>query len=117
MYWQIGQAPIRVGMLINRFNQALTVPVSSEGSASYSSLANFLQKSVNAAGGQTDSSQRVSDFIEYVYFKNVQKRPSTIAGYRHIFEKHLKDRLGDVRVFDFTTGQVNDWSAQQWIFT
>jgi integrase len=59
---------------------------------------------VNSVTEQMGATQRVGDFIEHVYFSNVQKRPSTIHGYRHIFDKHLKDRLGDVRIFDFTTG-------------
>jgi integrase len=46
----------------------------------------------------------LSDFIEHVYFDKVERRPSTVFGYKHIFSKHLKDRLCDTRVLDFTTG-------------
>ncbi len=57
---------------------------------------------VNSASKSPDASQRLADFIEYVYFPTVRKRRSTIFGYRHIFEHHLKPRLGDIRIWDFT---------------
>ncbi len=66
-------------------------------------LARDILASVNGAT-QVGAGQRLKDFIEYVYFVNVQKRPSTIHGYKHIFNKHLKPRLGDIRVYNFTTG-------------
>ena len=52
---------------------------------------------------QPNASQRLSDFIEHKYFPAIgdKKRPSTVFGYKHIFTKHVKNRLGDVRLFDF----------------
>jgi len=50
-------------------------------------LAKELLDSIN--GGQRPGRPHrngLVDFIEHVYFPNVQKRPSTIHGYRHIFD-------------------------------
>jgi integrase len=62
------------------------------------------------ANGQittTATTQAVANFIEHRYFVHVDQEkvlaPSTIFGYKHIFEKHLKDRLEDTRLCDFTT--------------
>ena len=62
------------------------------------------------ANGQSvtaSTTQRVRDFIEHRYFPHVEQEdslaPSTIFGYRHMFDKHLKDRLGDVYLCDFDT--------------
>lgn len=60
----------------------------------------------------TATTQTVANFIEHTYFPHVEREarlaPSTIFGYRHIFTKHLKDRLGSARLCDFrtATGQV-----------
>ena len=43
LYYQRGKHSLRFGTLLNRFNEALTVPVAYEGSASYTSFANFLK--------------------------------------------------------------------------
>ena len=43
LYYQRGKHSLRFGTLLNRFNEALTVPVAYEGSAAYSSFANFLR--------------------------------------------------------------------------
>jgi hypothetical protein len=40
---QRGKHSLRFGTLLNRFNEALTVPVAYEGSATYTSFANFLR--------------------------------------------------------------------------
>src|ERR1700739_2220960 len=47
----------------------------------------------------------VSDFIRDVYLPYVKQelRPSTCKGYKEIFEKHLKPRLGDTRRRDVPT--------------
>jgi integrase len=68
-------------------------------------LAKDTLASVNSAT-QVGAGQRLKDFIEWVYFPNIEKAPSTIHGYKHLFKKHLKDRLGDIRLFDFTTGKA-----------
>lgn len=55
----------------------------------------------------TATTQTVANFIEHKYFPDMEREnvlaPSTIFGYRHIFEKHLKDRLANARLCDFTT--------------
>jgi integrase len=58
---------------------------------------------VNSATLRPESTQSLMEFIEKVYFTKVEKRPSTIFGYKHIFHHHLKDRLGDIRIRDFRT--------------
>src|ERR1039458_6446958 len=49
----------------------------------------------------TATTQTASNFIEHFYFPHVEQAaklaPSTIFGYKHIFRKHLRDRLADVR--------------------
>ena len=60
----------------------------------------YLQSVVQTDEGST---QLVRDFIEHVYLKTIQRRPSTMNGYENIFTKHLKDRLGDIRMLDFRT--------------
>jgi integrase len=55
----------------------------------------------------TANTQTVSNFIEHFYFSHVTKAatlaPSTVFGYKHIFTKHLRDRLASVRLCDFRT--------------
>jgi len=51
LYYQRGKHSLRFGTLLNRFNEALTVPVNYDGSASYSSFANFLQGIPMSYGG------------------------------------------------------------------
>jgi hypothetical protein len=43
LYYQRGKHSLRFGTLLNRFNEALTVPVAYDGSASYTSFADFLK--------------------------------------------------------------------------
>jgi hypothetical protein len=43
VYYQRGKHSLRFGTLLNRFNEALTVPVAYDGSATYASFANFLR--------------------------------------------------------------------------
>lgn len=72
-------------------------------------LAEPYLKKVNAAGSvRASTTQTVNDFIEHVYFPNVDKRPSTIHGYKHIFAKQIKSNLDDQRIWDFrpVDGQV-----------
>jgi integrase len=56
----------------------------------------------------TATTQTAANFIEHVYFPHVEQAaklaPSTIFGYKHIFTKHLRDRLANVRLCDFSTG-------------
>jgi integrase len=47
--------------------------------------------------------QAVNDFIEYVFFprKKETLRPSTLFGYKHVWQRHLKSRLKGMRMCDF----------------
>jgi integrase len=55
----------------------------------------------------TATTQTASNFIEHTYFPYAKQKsglaPSTIFGYRHIFSKHLKDRLATTKLCDFRT--------------
>jgi TonB dependent receptor len=51
LFYQRGKHSLRFGTLLNRFNEALTVPVAFEGSATYSSFANFLRGIPLSYGG------------------------------------------------------------------
>lgn len=72
-------------------------------------LARDIFSRVSVTVAQPNASQRLADFIEFKYFPGIteRKRPSTVFGYKHIFNKHIKSRLGDIRLFDFdaATGQ------------
>jgi len=55
----------------------------------------------------TAATQSISNFIEHSYFPHAEQKsglaPSTIFGYKHIFSKHLKPRLGTTKLCDFRT--------------
>jgi hypothetical protein len=51
LYYQRGKHNLRFGTLLNWFNEALTNPVAYDGSASYTSFANFLQGIPLSYGG------------------------------------------------------------------
>lgn len=51
LYYQRGKHNLRFGTLLNRFNEALTVPIFASGTASYSSFANFLKGIPFSYGG------------------------------------------------------------------
>jgi integrase len=55
----------------------------------------------------TATTQSTANFIEHTYFPYVEQEatlaPSTIFGYKHIFTKHLKTRLANVRLCNFRT--------------
>jgi hypothetical protein len=51
LYSQRGKHSLRFGTLLNRFNEALTVPVNYDGTASFSSFVNFLQGIPLSYGG------------------------------------------------------------------
>ena len=64
LYDQRGKHSLRFGTLLNRFNEALTVPVSYEGSASYSSFANFLKGIPLSYGGPLTGSD-INRYFRY----------------------------------------------------
>jgi integrase len=55
----------------------------------------------------TATTQSASNFIEHTYFPYAEQKsglaPSTVFGYKHIFSKHLKDRLKTTKLCDFRT--------------
>ncbi len=51
LYYQQGKHSLRFGTLVNRFNEALTAPLAYEGSATYTSFANFLKAIPLSYGG------------------------------------------------------------------
>jgi integrase len=69
-------------------------------------LADKILAPLNAHQTQPESSLTVVFFIENYYLPHVEKtlRPSTLKDYKtDIFEKHLRARLGDIRLRDFRT--------------
>ena len=65
--------------------------------------AHKLLSAINTTSTRPDTATLLAQYIEHIYFPTVKKRPSTIRGYRHIFEKHLKTRLGSTRLWGFRT--------------
>jgi hypothetical protein len=57
LYYQRGKHSLRFGTLLNRFNEALTVPVAYNGSSSYTSFANFLKGIPFSYGGPLTGSE------------------------------------------------------------
>jgi integrase len=69
-------------------------------------FANDVLAPINRKQLQPESSQAITDFIENSYFPAMEKelRPSTVLNYRvSIYNKHLKARLGDLRLRDART--------------
>jgi integrase len=76
--------------------------------ASASAVEKEFRQTINEALGKVDAMtastmQPVNSFIEHVFFTKRKGilRPSTLAGYRHIYERHLKTRLEGKRLCDF----------------
>jgi hypothetical protein len=67
LYYQWGKHSLRFGTLLNRFNEALTVPINSSGSASYASFANFLKGIPLSYGGPLTG----SDVNRYFLFNTL----------------------------------------------
>jgi integrase len=69
-------------------------------------LADKILAPINSKSLQPESAVPVVDFIEHHYLPHVQRdlRPSTYKDYKKdVFERHLKKRLGDLRLRDFRT--------------
>jgi integrase len=69
-------------------------------------IADRILAPLNAGQVQPESSLTVSYFIEHYYLPHVKKelRPSTYKDYKKdVYEKHVKIRLGDLRLRDFRT--------------
>ena len=64
----------------------------------------FMQK-VNAGQFSPDSSMMLSQFVESAYLPWVEaeRRASTNKGYREIWENHIRERIGQIRLREFRT--------------
>lgn len=73
--------------------------------ASVRLLADKLLTPVNTKHQTPESSLTLSDFIENHYLKYAKRelRPSTVKGYKDLFNNHLKERTKDVTLKDFRT--------------
>jgi len=67
LYYQRWKHSLRFGTLLNRFNEALTVPINSGGSASYNSFPNFLKGIPLTYGGPLTG----SDVNRYFLFNTL----------------------------------------------
>jgi hypothetical protein len=67
LYNQRGKHSLRFGTLLNRFNEALTVPINSAGSSSYNSFSNFLKGIPLTYGGPLTG----SDVNRYFLFNTL----------------------------------------------
>jgi hypothetical protein len=67
LYYQRGKHSLRFGTLLNRFNEALTVPINSGGSTSYNSFPNFLKGIPLTYGGPLTG----SDVNRYFLFNTL----------------------------------------------
>jgi len=73
--------------------------------SSVATLAEKYLSPVNSSQLQAESSMPVSQFIKDYYLPHVKKelRPSTYVDYKTIYNTHLKDHLGTIRLRDFRT--------------
>jgi integrase len=63
----------------------------------------FMQR-LNAGGFTPDSSMSLRDFVEKVYLPYSEElRASTKKGYREIWNNHISDRVGHIRMREFRT--------------
>jgi integrase len=69
---------------------------------------------VNTLTIPADRIVTISDFVERIYLPwvGLHKRPSTVKGYRDIWEGHLKPLCGDVWLKDARTFHVQGWLDQ-----
>ena len=69
---------------------------------------------INSGVIPADRIVTISDFVERVYLPWVEmhKRPSTVKGYRDIWEDHLKPLCGQVWLKDARTYHVQGWLNQ-----
>ena len=73
--------------------------------ASVRLLADKILDPINTKSCTPESSMFMSEFIEHHYLPAAEDRlrPSTVKDYKEIFKKHLKDRLGKLRLREFRT--------------
>jgi integrase len=99
---------IKDGKIAKVLRSSFLAPVGKEypSKRSVGLLADKILAPLNAGHVQPESSLTVVYFIENYYLPFVQKelRPSTYKDYKKdVFEKHLKIRLGELRLRDFRT--------------
>ena len=100
LYYQRGKHNLRFGTLLNRFNEALTVPVAYSGSATYTSFANFLKGIPLSYGGPLTG----SDVNRYFLFNtfgfyaqddyHITSRLTVNMGLRYEFMSTPREALG-----------------------
>jgi hypothetical protein len=100
LFYQRGKHSLRFGTLLNRFNEALTVPITSAGSASYASFANFLRGIPLTYGGPLTG----SDVNRYFLFNtfgfyaqddyHATSRLTVNMGLRYEFMSTPREALG-----------------------
>ncbi len=100
LYYQRGKHSLRFGTLLNRFNEALTVPINSAGSASYNSFPNFLRGIPLTYGGPLTG----SDVSRYFLFNTlgfyaqddyrISPRLTVNIGLRYEFMTTPREALG-----------------------
>jgi integrase len=89
-------------------------PVTTRGKRPPSSIEDEAKKIVSAATVTNANPERVltiGDFVERVYFPHIEqyKRPSTLKGYRDIWENHLQARCAKDWLKDIRTFHVQNW--------
>lgn len=104
-YWDIA---IINGQKKNVHRAAFLAPIGKDypTKRSVTALADRILAPLNAGQVQPESSLTVVHFFENFYLPHVKKelRPSTYKDYKKdVFEKHLKVRLGELRLRDFRT--------------
>jgi hypothetical protein len=59
----------------------------------------------NTGQSSPESSMTLFDFVETIYLPWVEgeRRASTQKGYREIWENHIKERIGEIRLREFRT--------------
>jgi integrase len=79
--------------------------------ASVRGLADEILAPINAHTRRPETVTTVRDFVETVYLPHVKqhKRPSTHAGYRDAWQRHLKPRCGDAWLREVRTPAVQGW--------
>ncbi len=71
----------------------------------------YMATTVNSGAIAADRIVTINDFVERVYLPWVEKykRPSTVKGYRDVWEGHLKPLCGKVWLKDTRTYNVQGW--------
>lgn len=89
-------------------------PVTTRGKRPPRNIEDEAREIVAAAAVTNANPERVltiGDFVKRVYFPHIEqyKRPSTLKGYRDIWENHVKARCADDWLKDVRTFHVQGW--------